>query len=103
MPYGGEIESAHAQQVMINLMRGIKGLQVYIDDMVIYTKTFNEHVSVLRKVFRRLKETCLLLKTKKCCLFMRSSKFLGFVVSADGYRVENKRAEVIDQLQVDDL
>ncbi len=43
------------------------------------------------------------MKTKKCCLFMRSLKFLGFVVSADGYRVDTERAEIIDQLQADDL
>ena len=103
MPYGVKTASAHAQRVMITLMRGIPGLRVYIDDMVIYTKTFDEHVRVLREVFRRLKEAGLLLKTKKCCLFMRSLKFLGFVVSADGYRVDTERAEIIDQLQVDDL
>ncbi len=34
---------------------------------------------------------------------MRSFKFLGFVVSADGYRVDTEWAEIIDQLQVDDL
>jgi hypothetical protein len=84
-------------------MRGISGLRVYIDDMVIYTKTFDEHVRVLREVFHRLKEAGLFLKTKKCCLFMRSLNFLGFVVSADGYRVDTECAEIIDRLQVDDL
>ncbi len=34
---------------------------------------------------------------------MQSLKFLGFMVSADGYRVDTERAEIIDQLQVDDL
>ena len=103
MPYGVKTASAHAQRVMITLMRGISGLRVYIDDMVMYTKTFDDHVRVLREVFRRLKEAGLLLKTKKCCLFMRSLKFLGFVVSADGYCVDTERAEIIDQLHVDDL
>jgi hypothetical protein len=34
---------------------------------------------------------------------MRSLKFLGFVVSTDGYRVDTERAEIIDHFQVDDL
>jgi hypothetical protein len=34
---------------------------------------------------------------------MRSLKFLGFVVSGDGYRVDTEHAEIIDQLQADDL
>jgi hypothetical protein len=45
MTYGVKTAFAHAQRVMITLMRGISVLQVYIDDMVIYTKTFDKHVS----------------------------------------------------------
>jgi hypothetical protein len=52
MPYGVKTASAHAQRVMITLMRGISGLRVYIDDMIVYTKTFDEHVRVLLEVFR---------------------------------------------------
>ena len=97
MSYGVKTASAHAQRVMITSMRGISGLRVYIDDTVICTKTYDEYGWVPREVFRRLKEAGLLLKTKKCWLFMRFLKLLGFVVSADGLYVGSERVEIIDQ------
>jgi hypothetical protein len=53
---------------------------VYIDDLLIFSKTREEHLAHLRRVFERLTEAKLYVKLPKC-EFMRSEvKFLGHVV-----------------------
>ena len=39
---------------------------VYIDDILIYSKTFEEHMEHLKKIFEKLREAELMIKLKKC-------------------------------------
>lgn len=57
---------------------------VYLDDIIVTGKTFEEMLSNLRKVFDRLKGVGLKLKAKKCCLFAKKVTYHGHVVSAEG-------------------
>ena len=57
---------------------------VYLDDVVVYSKSASEHLHRLDAVFQRLRSAGLKLKPEKCVLFRRSIVFLGHVLSADG-------------------
>ena len=58
----------------------------YIDDILIYSSTVEEHFERLKIIFNKLDGAGLRLKAKKCAIFRRSVKFLGHQVSADGIR-----------------
>ena len=58
----------------------------YLDDIIVYSKSFQDHINHLRKVFQRIREHGVKLKPKKCKLFRREVNFLGRVVSAEGYK-----------------
>jgi len=57
---------------------------VYLDDISIFGRTFDEHLVRLREVFGRIRQANLKLKLTKCSLFRRSVSFLGHVVSEAG-------------------
>ena len=60
----------------------------YLDDVIVYSKSFTEHIKHLRKVLRRLGESGVKLKPKQCKLFRTEVSFLGRVVSANGYKLD---------------
>ena len=57
---------------------------VFIDDMHIISRTFEEHLARLREVFKRLQNATLRLKQKKCNMLRDFVVFLGHVISTDG-------------------
>ena len=57
---------------------------IYLDDIIVFSRTPEEHVHRLRAVFNKLKAASLKLKPSKCDLFKKEIKYLGHVVSQEG-------------------
>ena len=64
-----------------------KEIEVYVDDMIAKSKTEEEHLVNLRKLFKRLRKYQLRLNPAKCTFGVKSGKLLGFVVSQKGIEV----------------
>ena len=60
----------------------------YLDDVIIFSSSFKDHIDHLRRVLRRLREHGVKLKPMKCNLFKREVTFLGRIVSKDGYKLD---------------
>ena len=58
----------------------------YIDDVIIYSKSFKEHLKHLEELFIKLREFNFFLKLRKCEFLMESMEFLGHTVSKEGVR-----------------
>ena len=71
----------------------------YIDNIIVISKSFENHVDHLRQVLRRLRAHGVTLKPKKCRLFKREVKYLGQIVSAAGYRPDTSNVEAIRVLK----
>ncbi|KAG1136095.1 hypothetical protein G6F38_012310 [Rhizopus arrhizus] len=72
-----------------------KGVSTYIDDMCAHNNSFEEHLSLLEQVLRRLHEVNLVLKPNKCVWCQREVEVLGFIVSPTGITPNPKNVEKI--------
>ncbi|KAL4339694.1 hypothetical protein GQ457_08G026290 [Hibiscus cannabinus] len=68
---------------------------VFIDDILVYSKSKVEHEEHLRIVFQTLREKQLYAKFSKCEFWLNEIIFLGHIVSAEGFRVDPKKIEAI--------
>ena len=71
----------------------------YLDDINVFSPTFNDHVQHLRQVFQRSKEHGVKLKPKKCTMFKKEVIFLGRVVSKDGYQLDPSTIASLSRLK----
>jgi hypothetical protein len=74
-----------------------KFVMVFIDDILIYSKSEEEHAQHLRVILQRLRDHQLYAKFSKCAFWLREVLFLGHVISAEGIAVDpNKVHKVLD-------
>ena len=66
MPFGLCNAGATFQRAMDSMLRGLSFASAYIDDIMVASKTFEEHLQHLEAVFKRLRECRLKVKTRKC-------------------------------------
>ena len=102
MPFGLCNAPATFQRLMDMVLAGMqwKNCLVYLDDVIIVGKTFQDHMHNLREVFQRLKEAGLTLKPTKCNFCSVQVEFLGHIVSADGVRTDPSKTEKVAQWPV---
>ena len=72
---------------------------VFIDDILVYLQSKEDHEQHLRLVLQRLKEKQLYAKFKKCEFWLEKVVFLGHVVSKDGIMVDPAKIESVSQWQ----
>jgi len=70
-------------------------IKVYVDDMISKSKTEEEHLANLRRLFERLKKHQLRLNPAKCTFRVKSGKLLGFILSQKGIEVDPKKVKAI--------
>ena len=71
----------------------------YLDDIIVFSKDWNEHFQRLRLVFQKMREANLLLGYKKCTLATTSVTFLGHLVSEEGLQPDPRLLESIREIQ----
>nr|XP_034194962.1 uncharacterized protein LOC117611144 [Osmia lignaria] len=70
----------------------------YLDDIVIVTSTFEEHLRVLTEVFRRLRAAKLRPNWEKCHMARNSLKYLGHIVDNEGLRTDPEKVSAVAEL-----
>ena len=97
MPFG----LTNAPAAFMDLMNRVfhdylnKFVVVFIDDILVYSKTATEHEEHLKAVLQRLREKKLYTKFKKYEFWLKSISFLGHVVSNQGIQVDPSKVPAI--------
>ena len=81
-PFGVSSALGIFQCIMENLLKGIPGVVVYLDDILVSGKSKNEHLATLEEVLQRLTGARLHLKREKYTLLVLSVTYLGYRIDS---------------------
>ena len=72
---------------------------IYLDDIIIFEKSFEEHLSRLELVLCCIKEAGLKIKGSKCRFFQKRIHFLGHIISKDGVEVDPDKVSAVANMK----
>lgn len=97
VPYGLASAPSAFQKMMETVLKGIRGVRNYLDDIIVYGATQESHDATLRSVMQRLSDAGLQLNWDKCTFSQSSLKFLGHVISKHGiFPDEEHKSAIIE-------
>jgi transposase InsO family protein len=99
MPFGLANAPATFQRFIQHVLREFIDVCcfVYIDDILIFSKTEEEHFTHLSSILAKLREFSLKASLKKCQFFQTEVQFLGFIISSQGLRMDPAKLDTIVQ------
>jgi hypothetical protein len=97
LPFGLTNAPAAFMDLMHSIFRDLldQGVVIFLDDILIYSKSADEHERLLREVFTRLRNHQLYAKESKCELWRTEVTFLGHVINRHGISMEASKVEAI--------
>ena len=98
VPFGLAQAPAYFQKLINDVLRGCNFAMGYLDDIIIYSQSEQEHLEHLEEIFIRLKAAGLKLKHEKCCFFKKHIQYLGHLISADGIQPLPEKLESIAKM-----
>ena len=97
MPFGLINAPATFQRLMESCMGDLHLTYclLYLDDIVVYSSTYEEHLIRLSAIFQRLRDRGLRLKPSKCHLFQHSITYLGHIISEEGVATDPEKLRAV--------
>ena len=97
MPFGLTNAPATFQRLMNTILKDYldEVAAVYMDVILIYLRTFKEHIQHIHKILEKLKEVGLKIKLKKCRFCEQEVVYLGHVIGKDGIKPNKEKIEKI--------
>ena len=101
MPFGLCNAPATFQRLMQTVLAGLEEFsEVYIDDIIVFSKNLDDHMKHLELVFDRVRRAGMKLKPEKCQLAQPETVYLGHVISGDGIKPDPKKTVAVQSFPV---
>lgn len=100
VPYGLRNSPSTFQRYLNHVLTGLNGVKclVYLDDIIIYGRSLQDHNNRLAEVFEALRENNLKLQTNKCQFLRKEISYLGHVVSEQGVATNPSKVSAIVEM-----
>jgi hypothetical protein len=99
MPFGLRTAGSTFQRFIDYVVRGLDGVVAYVDDILVFSDSWQQHLQQVTQLLCRLRQFGLRLKTEKCVWGQTNMPFLGYLLSSDGYLPDPERIEKLLGLQ----
>ena len=100
MPFGMKNSASTFQRLMNSVISGMKNVQAYLDDLVVYSSTWEEHLSTLCELFRRLRSANLTINLTKSEFVHARVKYLGHFVGGGEVSPLHSKVDAIDKFPI---
>ncbi|XP_062590636.1 uncharacterized protein LOC134252230 [Saccostrea cucullata] len=97
MPFGLVTAPATFCRLMREVLNNVSNVDNFIDDILIFTHTFDQHISVLSQVLQRLRSANLTARPMKCSLTYRKLECLGHIIGDDKVHPHPDKVSAIQQ------
>ena len=97
VPFGLKGAPATFQRLMNTVLTGLNGLKafVYLDDIIIYAHSIEDHTEKLQEVFNRLRDFNLKLQPSKCSFMRKEVNYLGHVITDEGVKPDPNKIRCV--------
>jgi hypothetical protein len=97
MPFGLTNAPSTYQKMITTLFAGKiwKNCLAYLDDVIIYTQTFDDHLEEIKEVFNLLREANLKLNPEKCVFAAKEVKYLGHIIAEKGITPDPSKVQAV--------
>ena len=90
---------AYFQELMTGILKDFPFAIAYLDDIIMFSKTLQEHLSHICMVFKKLKSANLSMKKSKCSFFSKEIQYLGHILSATGIQPLPSKTHAIQNMK----
>ena len=98
MPFGLKNSAATFNRVMRRVFNDMTCVGCFVDDIIVYTDSWEEHLQVLHEVFRRLRAAGLTVKPSKCTVGVTEVEFVGHMVGFE--TIQPRQSKIQEVLNV---
>ena len=98
-PFGLAQAPVYFQELMTGILKDFSLAIAYLDNIIIFSKTPQEHLLHIRKVFKKLRSAKLSMKMSKCNFFSKEIQYLGHILSATGIQPLPSKTHAIKHMQ----
>lgn len=102
IPFGLKNAPATFQRLINSVLRKYinKICVVYLDDILIFSGTIQEHKDSIHKIFNALRKHNLKIQVDKCSFFSKSTEYLGHILTTEGIKPNPNKIETIQKLKL---
>lgn len=99
MPFGLKNGPGVFQRIMHEMLAGIHYIFAlcYLDDIIVFSRSLEEHLDHLDQVLQRLAKANLQVKLSKCAFLQKRIKYLGHIVTDEGVEVDPEKTRVVKE------
>jgi len=99
LPYGITSASEVFHKSLTQMFDDLQGVKVYVDDLIVWGVTKDEHDSRLKKVLDRARQSNLVLNAEKCEYRVKEIKYLGEIISDKGVHTDPDKVEAVKNMR----
>ena len=95
VPFRPAQAPAYFQELMTGVLKDLPFAMAYLDDIIIYSATPEEHLLHIKTVFKKLRHAKLSMKLSKCHFFAKEIQYLGHILGVEGIKPVPAKTEAI--------